>query len=98
MIDKSKWSPEELFVFEQYAYRCVLHPWAWADSLHHDPPRSLNPNWKEEIWTQYPVCASCHDIFQRMPRDEAQVILTGSQETQYLGAIERIKEYAARTT
>jgi hypothetical protein len=95
MIDVSRWNEEELFVFKQYEFRCVLHPWVWADTLHHEPPRSLNPRWIDEPWTQYPVCAECHDKLQDMPREQAATLLKLNQEQLYPNAIKEIREYAA---
>lgn len=92
MIDKSKWSDEELIVFEEYGYRCVLCGFQYATTLHHEPPRSLNPNWKDEPWTQFPLCAAHHDAVQDMPREEAQELLLRFEYTFARGAIERIKE------
>jgi 5-methylcytosine-specific restriction endonuclease McrA len=92
MIDKSKWSPDELFVFEQYGYRCVLCGFQYADTLHHEPPRSINPRWEEEPWTQFPVCAAHHDAVHSMPRADAEFLLTSHEAIFANGAINRVKE------
>ena len=55
MIDKTLWSPQELMVFEEYGYRCVLCGFQYADALHEEPPKSLNPNWRDEPWTQLKI-------------------------------------------
>lgn len=92
-MDKSRWSPEELMVFEAYDFKCLLCSGvAYAETLHHEPPRSLNPNHKDEPWTQYPLCAYHHDKVQDMPRAEAAANLEMSQLLWYPNAIERIKE------
>jgi hypothetical protein len=92
MIDKSRWSPEELMILEAYDFRCVLCGFQYADTLHHEPPRSLNPNHKEEPWTQFPLCREHHDLIQDQPRVLAQAELIQSQEMFFPGAIKRIKE------
>jgi hypothetical protein len=97
MIDRSRFSPEELMVFEEYGFRCVLCGFQWADTLHHEPPRSLNPNWKDEPWTQFPLCAAHHDAVQDMPREEALELLLSHEFIFAQGAIERIREKYATT-
>jgi len=90
MIDKSLWSAEELMVFEEYDYRCVLCVFQSADTLHHEPPRSLNPNWKDQPWTQYPVCNAHHDALHNMNRDDALSTLDSHVDVSSPGAYERI--------
>jgi hypothetical protein len=97
MIDKSRWSEQELFVFEQYGYRCVLCGFQYADTLHHEPPRSLNSKWIDEPWTQYPLCNEHHELIQDQSRTLAAAELTQAQELLAPGAIERIKEKYAAT-
>ena len=92
MIDKDRWSEEELIVFEAYGYRCVLCGFQYADTLHHEPPRSLNPNWKDEPWTQFPLCNAHHEAVQHMPREEAKELLLSHEFIFAQGAIERIKD------
>jgi len=91
MIDRSRWSPEELFVFEQYGYRCVLCGFQCAVVLHEEPPRSLNPNWRDEPWTQFPLCAAHHEAVHSMPREDAEELLLSHEFIFASGAIERIK-------
>ena len=97
MIDKTRWSEEELMVFEAYGYRCVLCGFQWADTLHHEPPRSLNPRWKDELWTQFPVCAAHHNAVHEMSRDDALEMLLSFEFTFARGAIERIKSATVTT-
>lgn len=92
MIDKSKWTSEELLVFEEYRYLCVLCGFQLADTLHHEPPRSLNPNWKDEPWTQFPLCAAHHDFVTTMNRSDAQEMILHHVDIFAPGAIERIKD------
>ena len=91
-MDKTKWKGDELIVMEEYGFRCVLCGFQYADTLHHEPPRSLNPNHKEEPWTQFPLCRTHHDFVQDIPREEAEEILLRFEYTFAPGAINRIKE------
>lgn len=91
MIDKTRWTKEELIVFEEYGYTCVLCGFQYADTLHHEPPRSLNPNWKEEPWTQFPLCNAHHDAVTGMNRADAQEIIMNHVNIFAKGAIERIR-------
>jgi hypothetical protein len=96
MIDKSRYSPQELMVFEEYGYRCVLCGFQYADSLHEEPPRSLNPNWEDEPWNQFPLCHAHHDAVQDMDRGEAKELLLSHEFIFAAGAIERIRTRAAQ--
>jgi len=75
MIDKALWSEEELIVFEEYSYRCILCGFQYADTLHHEPPRSLNPQWKDQPWTRFPLCDAHHNAVHKMSRAEAAEII-----------------------
>lgn len=97
MIDKTRWSEDELFIFEQYDYRCVLCGFQFADTLHHEPPRSLNTRWIDEPWTQYPLCNEHHEIIQNQSRVLAQAELSQAQQMFYPEAIERIKKRAEQS-
>lgn len=55
-----EWTPEEKRVLRLYRNKCVCHPTRFAVTIHHSPPRSLNPNYENEPWTQFPVCHECH--------------------------------------
>lgn len=77
-------------VFEEYGYRCVLCGFQYADTLHEEPPRSLNPNWRDEPWRQFPLCNAHHDAIQSMARADAEELLLSFEYTFARGAIERI--------
>ena len=96
-MDKSRWSPDELMIFEQYGFRCVLCGFQYADTLHEEPPRSLNPNWKDEPWTRFPLCNAHHEAIQSMPRDEAMEMILSHVDIFFEGAIERIRNNATVT-
>lgn len=91
MIDESKWTPQELEVFAAYGYRCVLCGFQYADTLHHEPPRSLNPNWEVEPWTQYPLCEAHHEHVHSISRDLAQMMLDHHVDIYAPGAVDHIK-------
>jgi hypothetical protein len=91
MIDKSRYTPQELMVFEAYGYRCVLCGFQYADALHEEPPRSLNPNWRDEPWKQFPLCNAHHEAIQDMTRGEAEEMLLSHEHIFAPGAIERIR-------
>ena len=92
MLDKTRWKKEELMVFEEYGFTCVLCGFQYADTLHHEPPRSLNPNWKDEPWTQFPLCNAHHTAVHKMGRAEALEIILNHTYIFAPGAVERIKE------
>lgn len=92
MIDITRWSDEELIVFEEYSYRCVLCGYQYADTLHHEPPRSLNPEWKDQPWKQFPLCDYHHRYVQDMPRSSAEETILFHVQINAPGAMERIKE------
>ena len=96
-IDRSRWSEQELMVFEEYDYKCVLCAFQYADTLHHEPPRSLNPRWIDEPWTQFPLCNAHHDAVTVMPRDEAMELILSHVDIFFTGAIERVKEKSLAT-
>jgi len=56
---------------------CKVHPAKWAVAVHHEPPRSLNPYWKEQPETWYLVCNDCHERVHSMTRTEAVRYLNG---------------------
>lgn len=92
MIDKSRWSPEELIIFEEYTFRCVLCGFQFADVLHEEPPKSLNPRWIDEPWKRFPLCAAHHNAVHDMPRDEAEELLLSHADIYAPGAVERLKD------
>ena len=94
MINKDLWTNQELMVFEEYDYRCVLCGFQYADALHEEPPKSLNPNWRDEPWKQFPLCHAHHTTIQEMNRADAEDMLLAHEEIYAPGAIKRIKEKA----
>jgi len=86
MIDRTLYTTQELCVLDAYGSRCVIHPWAWADTLHHEPPRSLNPDYENQPWTWFPLCVQCHEIVQDMSRSQAEEYLTVHQRAFHPGA------------
>jgi hypothetical protein len=91
VLDRTRWTDEEWMVLSEYGFRCVLCGFQPAVTLHHEPPRSLNPNWKNEPWTQFPLCDVHHDMVTGMSRYEAEELLLRHEYIYARGAIERIK-------
>jgi hypothetical protein len=65
---------------QHFSGRCIIHPPRRAVALHEEPPRSLNPHWGEQPDTWFPLCASCHENIQFMPRRAAARILMESKQ------------------
>jgi hypothetical protein len=97
MIDKSLWSPDELLIFEAYGFRCVICGFQYAVIIHEEPPRSLNPRWKDEPWKRFPLCAAHHDVIQDMDRGEAEEVILRHADVYAPGAIERLKNVELRS-
>lgn len=70
--------PEKLF-WNTWKHRCIIHPWKWAVCLHHEPPRSLNPDWKTDTTTWYLVCNECHEHLHTINRKKAKEILENAK-------------------
>lgn len=84
----------EDFVWVAYSYRCVVHPMRWAVCLHHEPPKSLNPHWRDMPETWYPVCDQCHNLVHRIPRKDAGFHLEHARNQNFPKAVEEIKKHA----
>lgn len=63
---------QEQRIMNLYEGHCALCYWRTADVIHHEPPRSLNPAWREEPWTWYPLCPMCHSWAHAAPRQDVQ--------------------------
>lgn len=87
---------EELPIWLAYNCRCVCHPERWAVCLHEEPPRSLNPNWKNEPLRRFPVCYECHERAHRMGRDEAGEWLESQRNLFFPEAVEWIQKKLSR--
>ena len=82
-------------VWEAYRNRCALHPERWAVVTHHEPPRSLNPCYKEQPWTWFPLCSDCHADAHEMNRDAFLALLNLSIQTHYPGVKDRLHALVA---
>jgi len=60
----------DLYIWQAYNFRCVVHPHIYAVCLHENPPKSKNPNWMNEPWTRYALCNDCHTKVHEMSRLE----------------------------
>jgi hypothetical protein len=90
-MDKSQWKGDELTIMEAYDFRCVLCGFQYAAAIHEEPPRSLNPMWKEEPWRRFPLCAAHHDTIQDMPRHEAEELILRHVDIYFPEAINHLK-------
>jgi 5-methylcytosine-specific restriction endonuclease McrA len=66
-----------------YGFRCIRHPARWMTTLHHEPPRSLNPKWKEQPETWYNLCHTCHQEVHNMSRKNAKALLDAAREVNF---------------
>lgn len=62
-------------VFELYDGHCALCYHRTPITTHEEPPRSLNPRWKREPWTWYPLCGGCHTHVHNISRSSAIIEL-----------------------
>jgi len=93
-MDKSRLTEDDRIIYEAYDYKCANCGWNFAVAIHEEPPRSLNPQWRDQPWTRFPVCAYCHHQLQDMPRDEAALNLEMSGYLWFPGVVERIRANA----
>lgn len=68
-------SPEEREILARYQWRCAVCRLNAAVTLHEHPPRSLNPNWRAQPETRFPVCAACHERLHHLPMKERDRLL-----------------------
>ena len=72
---------DEIQAMAEYAYRCIFHPHQWMGTIHHEPPRSLNPRYKEQPETWFPLCTECHDRMHNLPRLQRELELQQAKDT-----------------
>jgi 5-methylcytosine-specific restriction endonuclease McrA len=77
-------------VREIYGGRCVIHTNVLSLAIHEEPPRSLNPRWKTEPWTWWPLCYDCHEEAHRISRDEFELKLHQAQEQNFPGVKDKL--------
>lgn len=82
---------EDVWLWQLYDGRCVLHPYRYAVCLHESPPKSLDPHWKEHPENRFPVCAECHEELHSkyIPVE----VLKGARNTYYPNAMEAINDW-----
>lgn len=51
--------------------------------LHEDPPKSMNPNWKNDPKHRYLVCAKHHDLLTRHEMSRSVLEMAAWQARQY---------------
>jgi hypothetical protein len=83
---------QDLPIWQAYGFHCVIHPALYAICLHEEPPKSLNPKWREMPETRYPVCDSCHQLLHSLPRRDAGFLLEKHRKRNYPMAEEVLLE------
>lgn len=74
-----------------FDFRCTVHRDRWMITIHHEPPRSKNPDYAEMPETWFPVCQQCHDTLHTMSRLEADMFLKFSRDKNYPNVKERLQ-------
>lgn len=67
---------EKKFWADHYGL-CKVHSNRFACTIHHEPPRSLNPDWKTQPETWHLLCDECHQHVHNISRAEAREYLNG---------------------
>ena len=94
-LDRKVLMKLEQEVIKAYRNRCAIHPERWQTCIHHEPPRSLNPRYKEQPWTFYPLCSECHADAHEMNRDAFLARLNLSVQTHYPNVKDRLHALVA---
>lgn len=81
---------EDLNIWKAYNYRCVAHPYVYAVCLHEEPPKSLNPNWRDMPDTRFPVCNECHHLVHSISRSDAGYYLETNRIRYFPDAVMRL--------
>lgn len=74
---------DDLPIWKKYNFRCVVHPMKWAVCLHESPPKSLNPNWKNEPENRFPLCNECHMQIHELPLSKSYEYLREQRSKNY---------------
>lgn len=80
---------EDLYIWKAYDFTCLVCG-ELPVCLHEDPPKSLNPNWKEQPETRYPVCNACHQFLHSIGRQEAKFLLDSRRDEHFPNAVKEI--------
>lgn len=67
----------------EYNGSCVVHMERPSVTIHHEPPRSLNPHWRTMPETWFPVCHECHDLVHSISRKDAAYLLLKNRRENY---------------
>jgi hypothetical protein len=81
---------QDYFIWEAHGFKC-LNCSNWASCLHEIPPKSLNPKWRAQPESRYPVCNDCHDKFHRLHWKIVKTILDTKRAENHPEALKRIK-------
>lgn len=84
-------SDDEEWVWKVYDYACVVCTQS-AVCIHHEPPRSLNPGYKTDYQTWFPVCNSCHQLVHSISRLDAGYLLNSRRDEHFPNAVKELNE------
>lgn len=81
---------EDLPIWEAYNFSCTIHPHRWGVCLHEEPPKSLNPSWKEEPDTRFVLCDECHQLAHSLNRADSAFMLNTARKDNFPDAEEKL--------
>ena len=64
-------------------FSCTVHPNRMGVCLHEEPPKSLNPRWREQPETRYCVCNDCHTLVHSLSRADSAYFLNSNRQNNY---------------
>lgn len=76
---------EDDSIWKMYDDKCVFHRHKLADCLHEEPPRSLDPKWREHPFNRFALCNECHQWIHSIGRGAAKSFLLQAREAMYHG-------------
>lgn len=79
-----------LVVMQMYKSKCVMHADHFAITIHEEPPRSLNPQWKDQPWTWFPLCHHHHEEAHCTSRAEFEERLIAARNKNFPGLEARL--------
>jgi len=67
---------EDVPIWAAYNFSCTIHRERLGVCLHEEPPKSLNPHWREQPETRFVVCDECHRLLHSIRRADSAYLLT----------------------
>lgn len=80
----------DINIWQAYDFQCVGHPGTYAVCLHEEPPKSKNPDWRNQPETRFPVCNDCHNLVHSMARVDAAFYLEQSRNRFFPEAVSKL--------